>query len=341
MTAMQKGQRMSERVVIATRGSKLALWQAEHVKALLCAAHPGLTIELRVISTRGDRTTDVAIARIGEKGVFTAELEAALRDETCDAAVHSYKDMPTEGTAGLAVTSVLKREDPRDVLVVRRTNADFSMSRDNPFAALPHGARLGTSSLRRRAQALALRPDLKTMELRGNVDTRLAKLERGECDAILLAAAGMVRLGVLEREGLRIANKRAADTFAVSPLGPPMWLTAAAQGAIAIETRTNDARMARLLAPLHHQETAVACDAERAFLHAVEGGCQAPVGAWACVIGERMEIQGGVFALDGGKRYVGKIEANTDNGTAQATALARRLLDDGAGSVIAAIRKLA
>ncbi len=251
---------MIDRVVrIGTRKSELALRQARLVESALMNA--GVSCEIVTFKTVGDKKLDEPLASIGAKGLFTHELEVALAKGKVDCCVHSLKDMPTESPANLEIVAQLEREDPRDVLVVNRvTQADS-------LATVPAGSRVGTSSLRRRAQLLSLRPDLEVVELRGNVPTRLRKVESGQVHAAILAAAGLIRLDARQR--------------ITAYLDPPEWLPAAGQGAIAIQMRTDDDEMRVLLAPLNHRATSLATSAERAFLAALDGGCQVPIGALA------------------------------------------------------------
>ena len=242
---------------IATRQSALALWQAEHVAARLRAAHPDLSVELLPMTTRGDRILDRPLAQIGGKGLFLKELEVALAERRADIAVHSYKDMPMELDAGFDVGAVLERADAADGFV----SVNFAR-----IDELPRGAKVGTSSLRRQAQLRALRPDLELADLRGNVNTRLAKLDAGDYDAIVLACAGLERLGLA-------ANIR-------SRLVAPAWLPAAAQGAIAVELRAEDERTAALIAPLHDEATARCTRAERAMTRHLQGNCEVPIAAY-------------------------------------------------------------
>ncbi|TLY51219.1 MAG: hydroxymethylbilane synthase [Gammaproteobacteria bacterium] len=248
---------------IATRQSALALWQAEHVATRLRAAHPQLVVELLPMTTRGDRILDRPLAEIGGKGLFLKELEVALAERRADIAVHSCKDMPMQLDAGFAIGAILERADAADAFV----SVKFAQ-----LAELPQGARVGTSSLRRQAQLRALRPDLQLVDLRGNVNTRLAKLDAGEYDAIVLACAGLDRLGLAERIRAR--------------LEAPAWLPAAAQGAIAIEQRIGDNAVAALLAPLNDADTARCVTAERALTRRLEGSCQVPIAAY-CIETER------------------------------------------------------
>jgi len=305
------------RLRVGTRASRLALWQTDYVIARLQEAWPGLTVERVPIRTLGDRVTNVPLPRIGDKGLFTRELEDGLRDRTIDLAVHSLKDLPTAPPAGLVIAAVLEREDPRDALVaLRATTLD----------ALPSGASLGTSSLRRRAQVLGRRPDLALQDLRGNVPTRLEKVLRGELDAAVLALAGLRRLGL--------------DRHAVQVLDSDVLLPAPGQGAMAVQTR-EDPRLLRLLAPLDHRATRLATTAERALLAVLEGGCHVPVGALAAGDAEgQLHLDGLVASLDGRViircRVAGAVSSEAEAVTLGAAA-ARRLLDRGAGDVLAAL----
>ncbi|HEV2149533.1 MAG TPA: hydroxymethylbilane synthase, partial [Longimicrobiaceae bacterium] len=238
---------------IASRGSELALWQARAVERALRDADPGTPVEIQVVRTTGDRILDVPLAKIGDKGLFTKELDEALLRGDADLAVHSLKDVPTRLPDGLEIVAVTAREDPRDVLI-RRDRVPGAL------ADLPDGTRVGTSSLRRRAQLRALRPDLEVVDLRGNLNTRLAKLDAGEYDAIVLAAAGVLRLGWADRIS--------------GYLDAGGWLPAVGQGALAVVARADAAEVRERLRPLHDPATADATAAERAFLQALEGGCQ-------------------------------------------------------------------
>lgn len=251
---------MSDRVVrIATRASELALRQARIVESQL--EMRGLTCEIVTFKTTGDKRLDEPLSEIGAKGLFTHELEVALAKSKVDCCVHSLKDLPTDLPDGLSLGAILERADPRDVLIVN------SVTQADELAALPAGSRVGTSSLRRRAQLLAIRPDLEVVELRGNVPTRLRKVETGQVHAAILAAAGLIRLDAKQR--------------ITQYLEPPAWLPAAGQGAIAVEMRTDDEVMSEILSHLNHRETDIAVRAERAFLAALDGGCQVPIGALA------------------------------------------------------------
>jgi hydroxymethylbilane synthase len=301
---------------IGTRSSALALAQAHTVQAELLAL--GVASELVTYTTIGDRRLDVALTAIGSKGLFTEELERDLRTGVTDLCVHSLKDLPTEDPDGLIVIAQLAREDSRDALVVRD---------DVPGALLhelPHGAIIGTSSLRRRAQLKALRPDCTVVDLRGNVGTRLSKMDKGLCHAAILAAAGLNRLGLSSR--IR------------SYLGAPEWLSAAGQGAIAIQVRRDDAEVGAIVAKLNHQPTMDATTCERAFLAALDGGCQVPIGALMTTSdGGRRMLHGLVAGLDG----TPMLRASTvvgDDIIASAENLAGELREKGAAAILADAR---
>ena len=267
---------------IGTRGSPLALWQANEARRLLAAAHPALAgadaIEIRVIKTTGDRIQDRTLAEAGGKGLFTKEIEEALIAGEIDLAVHSMKDVPTWLPDGLGIVTILEREDPRDALIAAK-----GVKR---IADLPQGAVIGTASLRRGAQLLALRPDVKLVPLRGNVETRLAKVERGDVQATFLAIAGLKRLG------------RADAANAV--LEPSEMLPAVAQGAIGIECRLDDSRTRGFLAVIHHAASAIAVDAERGLLEKLDGSCRTPIGALATIVADgRVKLDGLVVRPDG------------------------------------------
>jgi hydroxymethylbilane synthase len=296
---------------IATRQSALALWQANHVAARLRAEHAGMAIELVPLSTRGDQILDRPLATIGGKGLFLKELEVAMLDGHADIAVHSLKDVPMELDAEFALGAVLERADAADAFVSR----DFER-----IDQLPHAARVGTSSLRRQAQLRAMRPDLSLLDLRGNVGTRLAKLDAGDYDAIILACAGLERLG----EARRIRSR----------LEPPHWLPAAAQGAIAIEYRAGDERVAELLAPLDDAETSVCVRAERALTRHLQGNCQVPIAAYCVETETGLHLSGLVGEAATGKLVraegTGRTEAPDDLGRS----VAEHLLALGAGSML-------
>ncbi|MBF0164334.1 MAG: hydroxymethylbilane synthase [Magnetococcales bacterium] len=304
---------MNTTIKIGTRGSALALWQARWVQSQLESTHPGLTAELVIIKTRGDIILDVPLAKVGGKGLFVKELEEALLDGRVDLAVHSMKDVPAEFPEGLGIAAILEREDPRDVLLSVH-HAGLS--------DLPHGARVGSSSLRRQCQLLHERPDLKIESLRGNVNTRIAKLESGQFEAIVLAAAGVKRLGLLER--------------VVEYFAPERIIPANGQGAVGIECRLDDATTRRLLDPLNHPETRTAVLAERAFLHELEGGCQVPIAGFARLEGESLVMAGRVGSLDGRELITREISGTPEEPETLGRALARELIALGADRLLAA-----
>jgi len=259
-----------KKVVIGTRGSKLALWQAEWVKSELLKLNPDIIIELNKIKTTGDKILDVPLAKVGGKGLFVKEIEEALLRGAADLAVHSMKDVPTDFPKGLYLAVICKREDPRDAFITagsRQQTVGSRQKKIKSFNELPKGATVGTSSLRRSCQLLNIRPDLKIVQLRGNLDTRLRKLDEGQFDAIILAAAGVKRLGWAER--------------ITETIEPKISLPAIGQGAIGIECRIDDEFINKLIAPLKHPETSVCVRAERACLKKLEGGCQVPIAAHA------------------------------------------------------------
>lgn len=274
---------------LASRGSALALTQSRMIAAALEKAHKGLRVELVEIKTSGDVKLGQSLQAIGGKGAFTKELEDALLEKRADLAVHSLKDLPTTLPDGLTLGCTPEREDVADVLLLREHQPLNELTED-PFKLLRPGATLGSSSLRRRAQALMHRGDLKIIEFRGNVDTRLRKLEEGKADACLLALAGLKRLGLMES-----LDKR----FGVFILPPENWLPAVSQGCLGIECRADDARTLELLKPLHDEATFACVTAERAFLHALGAGCTAPVGAHAVVAKGEVTLKGAIFAEDG------------------------------------------
>jgi hydroxymethylbilane synthase len=301
---------------IATRKSQLALWQAEHVSTLLRAAHPQLKVELVPLLTQGDRIQDRSLAAIGGKGLFIKELEVAIEEMRADIAVHSMKDVPAELPKGLMMAAVLKRADPRDALV---TNSGIGRIED-----LPRGALVGTSSLRRQAQICALRPDLRITELRGNVDTRLRKLDAGEMDAIILACAGLIRLGLEARITAR--------------LDPKVSVPAVTQGVIGIECRAADAGNRALLMALEHAPTRLVMDAERAFAARLGGSCQSPIAAFAELKSNQITLDGLVAEPDGSRLLRDSITGGIENPAGLGRQLADRLLAAGAGPLLERLR---
>ena len=297
-----------DRIRIGTRRSRLALAQAEWVRARIRERHPEAVVEVVSITTSGDRFRNVPIEQIGDKGVFIKEIEEALLDGGIDVAVHSMKDLPTEVPEGLAIAAVPEREDPRDAMISRVARS---------LAGLPAGGRVGTGSLRRQAQVLHHRPDLEVVPIRGNVDTRMAKLERGEVEALVLALAGLKRLG---REG-----------EATELLPPDTMLSAVAQGALGLETRRPEVERLRFL---NHEPSASEVEAERAFLRRLEGGCQVPAGARAVADRDGLSLAGMVAEASGRRIFRGEISGACADAAALGTRLAERLLDEGAGAVL-------
>lgn len=279
-----------DKIIIGSRGSKLALTQSNWVAAQLRAATPGLEVSIVEIKTTGDRNLGASLSELGGKGAFTKELEDALLDGRCDLAVHSMKDLPTQLPDGLGVVCTPAREDTRDVIILREAPRDANL----PLGFLPHGFRVGSSSLRRRAQLHALRPDLRVLEFRGNVDSRLRKLAEGEVDACILAAAGVRRLGLLHEGTMRI------DGLHFRYLEAPQWLPAVGQGALAIEGRRQNGVPTEWMAQLNDGATFSATVCERAFLNRLGAGCQAPVGALAQVTpGGGIQMDVAIYSRDG------------------------------------------
>ena len=303
-----------EVIRLGTRGSRLAMRQADEVMKRLAEANPGVEIQRVILKTVGDKILDTPLSKIGDKGLFTKELDIALHREKIDLAVHSLKDLPTQLPDDLLIGAVLEREAPNDALI--------SASRKR-LADLPAGARVGTSSLRRRSQLLALRRDLNIVDLRGNVPTRLERAEKGEFDAIVLALAGLTRLGFASR--------------ITEVLGPDRILPAVGQGAIAVQHRAGDARVTAMTAALDHRPTRLAVAAERGLLRRLEGGCQVPIGALARVDGKRISLEGLVADLDGEPVYRAHAEGEAITESAAAAlgaALAEKLLGMGAREVL-------
>jgi len=306
---------MSKKTVrIATRSSALAVWQAEHIKASLQALHPGLEVELIRMKTQGDIILDTPLAKVGGKGLFVKELEQGMLEGRADIAVHSMKDVPVEFPEGLHLPVICQREDPHDAFV------------SNHYASLeelPHGARLGTSSLRRECQVRAARPDLEVLPLRGNVNTRLAKLDAGEFDAIILASAGLKRLGFDDR--IR------------SALTPEQSLPAIGQGALGIETRIDDDEMNALIAPLNCPETSTVVRAERALNRRLAGGCQVPIAGYAMLQNDEIWLRGLVGRPDGSQTLTAEIRGKAVDAEALGLQVAEDLLGKGADSILASV----
>lgn len=306
---------MNRRIVIGTRGSKLALWQTNWVKGELERLHPSIEIEIQIISTKGDRVQDVSLPKLGEqgKGLFTKELEDAMLEGGIDLAVHSLKDLPTDLPARLHIGAISEREDVRDALVAR--------NRIGSFNELPQNAVVGTSSLRRQAQIKAARPDLVIVPVRGNVDTRLRKLDEGELDAIILASAGLDRLGFGERITERLSEE--------------LVLPAVGQGALAIETRSDDDEINKIVGAINHEQTRLTCDAERAFLKGLGGGCLVPIAAHAQIESGTMKLKGLVASPDGTEIIRDQVSGEAQDARTIGERLANELLKRGAGRILA------
>ena len=299
---------------IATRQSPLALWQAEHIRARLEGMYKDLTVELVTFVTQGDKILDTPLAKIGGKGLFVKELEAALLDGRADLAVHSMKDVPMALPAGLALAVICEREDPLDA---------FVSNTYQHFSDLPLGAKVGTSSLRRKSQILKARPDLEIIDLRGNVGTRLSKLDAGLYDAIILASAGLKRLGLSDR----IRHTLQAEVS----------LPAVGQGALGLECREDDQQVLDLILPLLHAETDVCVRAERAFNAYLEGGCQVPIAGYATLKNGQIEIEGRVGSVDGQVLLKAELQAQPEHAVQVGEQLAKELLAQGAGELLKAL----
>jgi len=302
---------------LGTRGSRLALWQAEWVASEMQRLYPTLQIEIRVIKTQGDKILDVALSKIGDKGLFTKEIENALLAGEIDLAVHSMKDLPTLLPSGLIAGAVLQRENPQDVLI---------SSRGFNFETLPQGGRIGTSSLRRIAQMKAMRPDLQPVDLRGNLETRLKKMEDQKLDGIILAFAGVKRLGF--------------ESYITQMIDTQLILPAVSQGAVVVEVRAGDQDTQKLIAPINDQATDAATRAERALLREMEGGCQVPIAALAQVRGNRLQLKAMVASLDGEHVIRDSQDGETGRAADIGKNLAMRMLDRGAAQILSEIRRL-
>lgn len=299
-------------IYVGTRASKLALWQSRYIQSGLQNLYPEMRFEIVTIKTTGDKILDVPLAKIGDKGLFTKQIETALLSGKIDLAVHSLKDLPTVFEVGLDIGAVLEREDPKDALV-SKTNT--------PFSELPAGSIIGTSSLRRRAQLLAARPDIRLEDIRGNVDTRLRKLDESKTlSAIILAGAGLRRMGLQNR---------------ITQLLPgQIMLPAVGQGALAIEIRQDDHEIIDLIQPMDHEPTRWATTAERSFLKELEGGCQVPIGALGTVKNGSLALEGLVCSLDGKQYFRQKAEGSVDNPERLGQKLAAALVEKGADKVL-------
>jgi hydroxymethylbilane synthase len=295
---------------IATRGSQLALWQAEHVKSRLLEVDPSLEIDLKIIKTQGDKILDVSLAKIGGKGLFVKEIEQAMMDDEADLAVHSMKDVPAELPEGLILQAILEREDPRDAFVSNKYKS---------LDEIPEGAIVGTSSLRRASQLYRQYP-IKTELLRGNVNTRLAKLDADQYDAIILAAAGLIRLEF----GDRIASSLDPDKFIPSP----------GQGAVGIECREDDKNLCELLNKLNHYETSIRVRVEREFNLAIGGSCQVPAGCYATITGDQYQLRAFVSSPDGKEYYREDMSGELKDLEGRGTEIAQKLIARGAAEII-------
>lgn len=304
---------MTQQVIrIATRHSALAMWQANFVKAELLKFHPTLTVEIVAMKTQGDKILDTPLAKIGGKGLFVKELEVAMLEGRADIAVHSMKDVPVDFPEGLGLSVICEREDPRDAFVSNHYQS---------LEDLPIGAVVGTCSLRRQSQLKEIRPDIVIKDLRGNVNTRLIKLDNGEYDAIILAAAGLIRLQMSERVARFIP--------------PEESLPAVGQGAVGIECRLDDSQTIALLKPLEHAVTRARVTAERAMNLALEGGCQVPIGSFALLEDEQLFLRGLVASVDGKTVIRKEIRGHKDNAEQLGLTLAQQLLDCGAKKILA------
>ena len=307
---------MNGKLKIGSRGSDLALWQTNFVKKKLEDAYPALSFEVKIITTTGDQMLDTALSKIGDKGLFTRQIENALLNGEIDLAVHSLKDLQTAQPVGLTIGAVLERETPNDVLL---------SSRYNSIDELPKGARVATGSLRRKSQLLHYRPDLSITEIRGNVPTRIRKLDESELDGMILAYAGVHRLGLDSR------------IRQVIPFG--IMLPAVGQGAMAVEVRADDTKVREIASVLDDTETRNCVTAERAFLRRLEGGCQVPIGAMARVEGDRIYLEGVVGSLDGDKNLRDGITGDIADADALGTRLAEQMLEKGAGEILEEVRR--
>lgn len=301
-----------EKITIATRGSRLALWQAEHIRECLEKIYPRLEITLIVIKTKGDKILDVPLANVGGKGLFVKELEEALLAGLADVAVHSMKDMPIELPAGLCIAAITEREDPTDM---------FLSTAYDDVVSLPQEARVGTSSLRRKSQLLAVRPDLNILSLRGNIDTRLHRLTDQEFDAIIMATAGIKRLGLSAPSMKRFL--------------PSILLPAVGQGALGLEVCENRKDILELVSPLDHMPSRYCVEAERSFLAGLNGGCQVPIAGYATLNGpDILQIEGVVAEVDGSLVIRKKLQGSINNAKEMGLALSEILISEGANTIL-------
>jgi len=307
---------MKNKIIVGTRGSQLALYQAYKVKDTLGKAFPGLNVEVEIIHTKGDKILDVALSKIGDKGLFTKEIETALLAGEVDIAVHSLKDLPTVLPEGLKLGAVLERAEFRDALVSKDGRKISELTPDDIIA---------TSSLRRKAGLLRINKNFKIVDIRGNVNTRLKKMEEGYCDAMIMAAAGLQRIKL--------------DKYITEILKPEVLVPATSQGVIAIESRIGDTEIDAYLNEINHPETWNAIQVERGFLHSIEGGCQVPVGCYTKTDGDSISITGFVAAIDGTEYLLDKESGSVNEGKKIGEKLAKKLIEKGAAKILADIRK--
>jgi hydroxymethylbilane synthase len=310
---------MSNSICIGTRGSELALWQTNHVRSLLGTRFPDLTVDVQVIKTTGDKILDSPLAKIGDKGLFTKELEIALLEGKIDLAVHSCKDIPTEIPDGLIISAILEREDVRDVFIANSKNRNIA------FKNIPKNSAVATGSLRRKCQLLNNRPDLQIVDIRGNLNTRMKKLDESDWAGMILAKAGVTRLGWSER---------------ISDVLPfEIMLPAVGQGALAIEIRKSDKRTEEILRTIHHAPTASAVIAERALLRHLEGGCQIPIGAYGLIQGNKIRLEAVIGSLDGKQIIRGARTGSILSAEQIGIELAEELLSQGGKEILDKIRQ--
>ena len=307
---------MKQKIRIGTRGSQLALYQAEKVKSTLLAVYPDMIVEIEIIKTKGDKILDVALSKIGDKGLFTKEIENALLDNSVDIAVHSLKDLPTTLPEGLKLGAVLERGEFRDALVSRN---------GKKLSELGAGDVVATSSLRRQAGLLQVSPEVTLKDIRGNVNTRLQRMEEGYCDAMIMAAAGLQRLGL--------------DRYITEIIEPEQITPAVSQGIIAIEIRENDPETEEVLSKINHGETLLSAIAERAFLAHLQGGCQVPVGCYSSRNGSEMALHGFVASVDGKRSIKHSISGEAKDARMLGIALANSMISEGADEILDEIRK--
>lgn len=310
------------KLIIGTRGSALALYQAHWTQKTLQNAYPNLTVELAIIKTKGDRILDSPLSQIGDKGLFTKEIEQQLLDGGIDLAVHSHKDLPTASPEGLEIAAIPPREDPADAIVLKDLSA--TAASDSPLGALPDGATVLTGSLRRSAQLLNLRPDLKTVDVRGNIQTRMKKLDELDVAALVVAHAAIIRLEIADRNVIR--------------LSPDLFVPACAQGALAIQVRENDSETRSLVKVLDDAATRTTVIAERTLLAVLEGGCQIPIGAFAQIEGGRLKLNAMIASLDGKKILIRDAVGDPSQPELLGRELAKELLDLGAAEILEHIR---